>query len=1643
MALGDYGGNYEESWKVPADVQAERDKRALALKIDEQVGDPSNEALAKDIAFTAKRMGVSVPPPEARSVQKVSLDIQPLDIQPLQIEKLDIRPLDDQGAEKGYVRRALEAVPSGIEAAARTGVSMAGNILGFAPSYAIEKFIAGNPDAAATALNRFGESFDKVPRIGGQTQEIEDMIGKGMEAFTQGGGSAAAAMVESLNGPLDPMSEARARMAGEIGSNLVPIPLLGRGKKGAAPKPTLEKAPVSPYDELRAARPQLQNLSDPEIKGLIDNAEKEDRQVTRDIVGGEQTELFSPDQVNPERVQRLSEWQKEEDARNSYGLELEREVQTGQKDLFGFRDSPKFLDDAQLEALAQQPKLGDAPMLETTPERTSLNQITKETIRKEQESLLGLTEEKAAVLQDAYADQLSALRTGEQKTHIEGLRRAAEIEAKNYNPLSEKAPSLLDRWFRNDGLDVEVKSLLETGPQPAKGVLSLIAEKGTPIQRLMAEVLASRVQTDTLKVSFGKVPVSEAARLTERIDPVPRAFGRFYSRANEALVRHDYNITQVALHEIAHGVTLGHIQRYLDAKGVGKRGLENLNLGNKNRFRAVERLDDIFMALRMHAGANPLGTVHIRNAFKDLHEFVSDLTSDPNLQKWLEGVNMKDLNLEKDHSKSAPSKEIFQKKGLLQEIWSKIKQLWDPENLVPERAWIGAQRELIKMLGDVTAHDQTRYFDFRQNPLTQGPELKKALPDQFKHLAKYIDKADIKPQSAERAVLEQRPAGMDRVIDRFTPDLRSADDVIKATGPVKDISGSIFEKIGQRLVSGMKMYSWIKEHPYLKWGIDVAYDAKKNVESRAQQLLRDPETGLTTRWEALSRKEQAALGEVILDGKKSKRNFTAQELSTRGLNQKQIEAYQSGRKMFDGLWTEFNAERLSQGMEPVPPVEGYWPSRWSGNWQMATYSKNADGTKGRLLRVDRADNRYQLDALGERLRSDDKYFVDKVESTPRMSELKDSFGLFNHIMDVVGRNSPEGRALSQTMDRYAQELADKQGRLFRRHYEPSAGIGGYLGDPFTKNPTKAAKELIRSAEGYVKDGLDWMYSSRAGRELDNFHRQAGAIGQENTSAVIRMNWDKLNNKEGMITRPINMILEAGPEALGLDRNMLKKFGIDMKREVTLMMLGYGRPIFLAAQFVQPHQFVPSAIKLLEGRTGRSSETGVLGLGFKAHADAYKALTKDFDGPEGANRKAAIQYLKENRIIDPHFMDTAHDLFQRDFSKIMNFARGETAMAFSERYARTNAFFQFDRWLKETHPEMSQQKRFETAGELAEGTMTNYRRFERAQIFHDLGFVGDMASGLMTFKINMASQLYMYMKEALVHKNPKPLAILLGIQALYAGLMGMPGREEFDDLINLGRRMKVLPAKFPTATEFLLSSSNKIDNSKVSDSVRYGPFSGATGVDISPTFAAGALLPDARFSSWFPVLNKGLKLGDATLDVLKAELGRIAGGQGATRSDWWNLAKQGPTSLQGFVEKGMQNPQTGIIPDPAKAMEGTVTRPIDPMTKAWGARALGARTTQEANFNNARYTVSQSDSVRKSLQEGYVEQAKKLQADQKDWNPQLRGYMDAGGDPTTFINAVVNANQQIHIDQKTREALKTRTPEQLQRWLQLRSMYRDQ
>jgi hypothetical protein len=339
------------------------------------------------------------------------------------------------------------------------------------------------------------------------------------------------------------------------------------------------------------------------------------------------------------------------------------------------------------------------------------------------------------------------------------------------------------------------------------------------------------------------------------------------------------------------------------------------------------------------------------------------------------------------------------------------------------------------------------------------------------------------------------------------------------------------------------------------------------------------------------------------------------------------------------------------------------------------------------------------------------------------------------------------------------------------------------------------------------------------------------------------------------------------------------------------------------------------------------------------------------------------------------------------------------------------------------------------GEAVDIAMTNYRTYERAWMYKKMGIVGDMMSPLTTFKHNYFTQLYKYGKDALTRgvSNPKtimPFLAFIQMQALFGGLMGMPGREDMDDLANLGKKMGIIPSDWPVPTEMLLKLAAQSGNQMARDGIAFGGISAMTGADVSPTFAAAHLLPDVSMRGVMPVANLLTDIGGASVNVGMKELARLWGGPGATTADYGKLMKAGvPPAYRAVTEKAMQDPATGILRDPTRQMEGTVRR----QEQGWPAAVAGSRPTDEAMQMQAARVQQAKDTHMAAEQTAVANRATELALDGKPFQSEAKRYVELGGDPEQLLRTIETKIMASKTTREERMALKARTNQQLMRF----------
>lgn len=1100
--------------------------------------------------------------------------------------------------------------------------------------------------------------------------------------------------------------------------------------------------------------------------------------------------------------------------------------------------------------------------------------------------------------------------------------------------------------------------------------------------------------------------IGETAKV--RVNGVLQATAATFNQKSRAIIfAVPENVrAHIILHEAFHAVTIGAFAKYHALSPQEIAALKDPR--ERTMAQAIYDLEDLRARIERQMirtqpvkyDANGNRLFELPYGLSSGWEFLPEIFTNSAFQQQLDKIPSRILGLKDNGSKSAWKKAL----GYLADLLGM--------RSIEETAFDRAFKTSLDIINHKSVEEQLYWHPSMENAgmaKDRLQQIKDQLPQGMKHMAQALYDAETAKVPAPANVTKALElSGVDsKLLDGFNTDTIPYKEAREGFTGVKDISAATLLAANE-VVPGGRMVHNLTNHPLIGWAVNIVDNMKRQIHAAQWHRLQG-EDGFVTKFQQLSEKEMTSLHKVVMAHHRTKW-LTDSELKASGLNEKQIEVYNNNRRHYGEVLAEINAERLAMKLDPIKSVPGYWPARWKGNFQMSAYD-----AMGTLLHIERGNNRAALQALADKL-AKDGYDV-KVDSTPRRGSAKDTYGIFETVMDTM-QDSHERTMLAEAVGKYAQELADQR-KGFRKHLQPIAGVGGFKGAEMLKNETEQALSAVEAATDYFNSAYDWIHTKRAAREMMKMLYDQ-EVQAPHAKAYIQKYWNNAQGFEGKLAHEINRIFEKLPEIMGWDRDMARDFGHWLRKQGSFLMLGYLRPVFLVASRLQPFQFMPAALSMLEAKAGKSASFGNSALGLY-DALEMKAGTKD------ARLLEIKKYLEDNRVIQAEFFEgvfASDNKLQKGKNVWEDWVQGGRIMKQFETDARLQSFMAAMRTLEELG--VPRKNALPLAANVVDVAMTNYKRHERAMIFNDLGIIGDMMAPLTSFMLNYHAQMLYYAKEGfkgVLRGEPryaKPLMYFIAAQYIMAGTQGLPYREDWDALIQLMKNHGYWKASWPNATQFLINMTNQVPEGAGRDAARYGAF-GLTGTDVSASFSASRFISSDLFTGALPVITKMGEVGGA----MAGAAGAAATGK-FTSTDAAGLARQLP-GLPGLAaEKMTQDPKTGIIPDPNKAMEGTVRRPTDPLAPEWVKRYVGGRDTKESTERNAIAQAGLAEKARESQQKLVLEKIKKLALDGKPIEDEVKKYSDLGGDPTALGNEISRTFINKNTTRMEREGMKAGT-----------------
>lgn len=733
--------------------------------------------------------------------------------------------------------------------------------------------------------------------------------------------------------------------------------------------------------------------------------------------------------------------------------------------------------------------------------------------------------------------------------------------------------------------------------------------------------------------------------------------------------------------------------------------------------------------------------------------------------------------------------------------------------------------------------------------------------------------------------------------------------------------------------------------------------------------------------------------------------LTPEQLSSLGLSEQQLLAYQALDNMHKEAFKAQNDVRVAAGKPPITQLEYYMSSRWQGDFRIPLYDE-----KGKLVWYVAADNKWAANkhakAVMEKFPGLTQGGMSVVKSSRKGAEIAD---LYTQMLDVAGRDNPMVKAIKQWIESDEAAKAElTRGQV--KHFEPKSNVRGFIGDRPYKSARSEAVDYIQSQIDYAKNAFNWAKLQKAGVEIKKI------LADENINATqprnvqyIREYWlDQLGMNEAKFVKALeDTVRSAGisPNQLGRGINNVKNFWTVHKLAANLGFLASNVMQFsmtLPQLFDIQHKYGGNAVSsLISGTIG-----GMLmaaGHTTRKNPQFYKAMAM-----AGSERFVldAMKYAEDNSVIARSIYDEAP--LKSSFSpytKTMNFA-GKT-ITLPETYLRGSVYMSYVHMLKSSGKFADDLSIFREAEERTNASMGDYREGERALIFSKMGQLGNAANTLQTFPMNYYNQWSWATREA-SKGNVLPFVAMFAVQGYLAGAFGLPMFQEVD---KGWEQMKDWLAELdPTLWEKVKDFSLKefVLHTGGAD-ILYGSLSEDTG--LAMTSRAAAPVPTEMVQTPFAPA--------ADVAGMAVDAGKLAFDPMDKQKQAQAALSFAPAGATGYLETGPLKDQTSVTrPDGSVVYKKTskladrdavvVRDENDEFVRKFGLRTQKEQVQKDLQYYAGK-RASQTKNVLRDLPDRIYNAARK--GEKEDVKEFIELYARLGGDPRSLTTGMGRATQQ--------------------------------
>lgn len=791
------------------------------------------------------------------------------------------------------------------------------------------------------------------------------------------------------------------------------------------------------------------------------------------------------------------------------------------------------------------------------------------------------------------------------------------------------------------------------------------------------------------------------------------------------------------------------------------------------------------------------------------------------------------------------------------------------------------------------------------------------------------------------------------VTSRAEADAMKSSDISKS----KWTSGSgITAKLRNNLASGVQGLAQITNNPYLKYAAHVINTADR----LANRFISRKVHPLAEQYQKLNDTERVEVIRALQLGDQYEAEVLPQMLQKAGISengQKFIQDYYETNKSFLNM---HNQNLIAEGKDPIEARRGHVPSRWSGEY----LTFGVDKKTGKLDTMIIEPTMYQaLTAQNYLKKFNPNLEFTEISGKDLRNMRPDTMRIGLKKTKQLANSLPKDHALRMILDKAGIVLeagnveSARKMYSFDQHELFKLGVEGHLGKKKWLDEVQNANDMFKSMVEYWEQGSVSSHYMKVGREIQ---RTATHIEdtQPNTAELLNEIYS-----HNLMQRP-NEIGDLGNKALslpgvmtGLGSNAISTSAAKVGNAMQMMTLGMFNARFAVVQLWSLFQqglpnlmMVSNAVKQNPKMLAQETFMGTM----------KNALYI-------TNRKAAKKLLDPGELQAMKFAEDRGMLNFSEFEYVRSFGEsaskrrltnlGNATLSATDKLTRPAVFLSaFNILRKAGYPQELAQ---ETAANVTQSAMIDYRQNMRAMMYNKGGTVGREASRLRTFIHGYTTNA-----AAMAKTDKKAFLFHMTMLGLLGGTLGFPGVEFADDVYQ----------EFTGKSMF-----DNLPDNIWRDVIEFGAASAGTGLWFQPSFSMAQVFPDRSqgiMEYMFPYHSKAANMFLKSGEFIMNPNTRTAGNAAIELS---------PLSVRGATVEAFKRDENDF-------RRGTRGDKQYPMTdREWAWYRFGISTTELGKYQHRKWNFEKKwrdkekelADVGRKIVDAYVTQEyapKELQAD---------------------------------------------------------------